>query len=126
MKYEADSSSLSLIDLGFKVFPLEEDAEPDLKFKIEVETPDISAEYFRVLWDLSLVFSPLFSVHASYEMDVRSVESKSVEKEGILTEASYPVLAEFSLLVSTLTQAVGVVPLVISPSEFRELAGIGE
>ncbi len=55
-------------------------------------------------------------------MNVVATEEGKVDIDAILEDAGYPVLAEFAMLVSTLTKAMGTLPLIMEPASILELA----
>lgn len=48
-----------------------------------------------------------------------------LKKGEIISEAYYRVLTEFSVLIATLTKALGTTPLVIEPGNLMDLVGYG-
>lgn len=125
MCYKADIKSLRLDQLDFRVIE-DKVNEPVLDVEVKTEITDSLDDVLQVCWDVFLKFDPFFHVSVRYSMNVvKDGQRDGVEDIELLKKrASYPILAELSWLIATLTKSHGAIPLVIDPSELLELGGI--
>ncbi len=123
MKYVGDAKSVGLTKVIFELLRGEKQGSnggPEVE--IDIHAPDSLEKRLLVEWNLKLVFRPYFRLEADYEMNVVATEEGKVDVDAVREDAGYPVLAEFAMLVSTLTKAMGTLPLIIEPASILELA----
>lgn len=124
MKQEFEVVMLSLKKLEFGEFADEDERDAKLSFDIELEVNEMeSQEVSPVLWNLTLNLRTLFKVQAIYLMYVAHDGENRLDKDELIGQTYYSILPEFSLLVSTLTKALGGTPLIIDSHRLMELAG---
>ncbi|NLJ74928.1 MAG: hypothetical protein GX331_08055 [Firmicutes bacterium] len=124
MKNQPEVNGLALLKLEFNVFPSDNATETDLNVKINTSTDEIGNSVISLIWDISLELESIFKVRAEYDMLVSKGKNHINDLERLTYEVSYPVLAEFSMLVGTLTKSMGMIPLVLDTNELSELGGL--
>ncbi|NMA82420.1 MAG: hypothetical protein GX962_00965 [Epulopiscium sp.] len=128
MKYDMDIIGLKLAQLQFDTIvasDVEDKKEANLNFEITLELKEYDDGVYPVSWELSLELESLFYIKAKYDMYITYDGNQNfLDKEIIMNKVSYPILAEFSHLTSTLTKEMGAVPLIINIQELMERGNI--
>lgn len=97
-------------------------AMPEFQMDVDVLGRDESGD-FLMGWDLRFEHPGLLTLEASYQGFVEITGNGAVDMEEIGREASFPVLSEFSLLLSTLSRSLTGLPYILGPVELLDLAG---
>ena len=118
--------SSELKELSFKQIIVEEDLG-DIEASIQARVVHEDDKYFEVLVTFGLGFDGAGPFELSGKMVGNYRKNAGMDAKRLLKEAPtvlYPIAAEISLLVATLTRSISRIPLIISPDTLVELSGL--
>jgi len=123
VKYDPEVELLRLSKLEFEEWDGEYEEDAQARFAMEVELEQVVQDILPVSWTLIFEFTSIFRIQAHYQMYVSNYGGEVFCKDELISETYYQVLAEFSMLIATLTKAFGTTPLVMEVNKLMELAG---
>lgn len=79
-----------------------------------------------LIWDFRFEHPGFFTIVSSYQATVEVIGKGSIDADQLGKDTSFPVISEFSLLISLLSRASTGLPYVVGPAELLGLLGDDE